>query len=163
MLLVCDAMLGRTARFLRLFGYDTLYNSEYSDDDLLKIAAEENRVLLTRDVKLHQSAMKLNIPSYLVHEKSYKEGIVDLVLNTNIELNLDATASRCATCNAEITRIPKEEVKGKVPDKTYAAFDEFWICTNKNCGKIYYFGPHWDNINKTYEEIQKKIADKRNK
>jgi len=163
LLLICDAMLGRTARFLRLFGYDTIYNNDYSDDDLLRIAAEENRVLLTRDVRLHQRAIKLNISSYLVREKSYKEGIIDLVLNANIELNLDAAASRCATCNAEIIRIPKEEVKGRVPDKTYENFDEFWICTNKDCRKIYYFGAHWDNINKTYEEIQKKLANKRNK
>lgn len=163
MLFLCDAMLGRTARFLRLLGYDTLYNIDYSDDDLLRVAAEEHRILLTRDVRLYERAIKLQLPAFLVRDKSYKEGIADLVLNASIELNLDSATSRCATCNAEITRIPKEEVKGKIPEKTFARFDEYWICTNKNCGKIYYFGSHWDNINKTYEEIQKRIADKRNK
>jgi uncharacterized protein with PIN domain len=155
-------MLGRTARFLRLLGFDTSYNIDYSDDDLLKVAAEEHRTLLTRDVRLYERAVKLDLSAFLIRDKSYKEGIADLVINTKIELNLDSATSRCATCNAEITRIPKAEVKGKIPDKTYARFDEFWICTNKTCGKIYYFGTHWDNISKTYEDIQKRIADKRN-
>ncbi|MFX1293463.1 MAG: Mut7-C RNAse domain-containing protein [Promethearchaeota archaeon] len=155
---VCDAMLGRTARFLRLLGYDTLYDNMYSDLDLLKIAKEENRVLLTRDIALHQQAVKLNIPSCLLLEKTYVDRITSLILKMNLKLELNPSISRCATCNAKITPVKKGKVKGKIPEKTYVAFDKFWICTNKkNCGKIYYQGPHWMSITKTFEQIMKNL------
>ena len=160
---ICDAMLGRTARFLRLFGFDSLYNSKYSDPELLKIASEERRILLTRDIKLHQKALKLKIPCILLIEKSYIDRIASLVMKANISLDLDSAISRCATCNAKIKAISKEQVKGKIPEKTFVVFNEFWVCTNEKCGKIYYEGPHWVNITKAFKEILRKIEDKRNR
>ncbi len=154
---VCDAMLGRVSKFLRIFGYDVLYDNEYSDPELLKIASEENRILLTRDIALHQQALKLNISSILLLEKTYIERIIALVQQMDLDLNLDATNSRCATCNAVIIPIEKEKVKGKIPDRTYEVYEEFWVCSNSSCGKIYYEGPHWDNIQKIYNQIKKTI------
>jgi uncharacterized protein with PIN domain len=154
-------MLGRTARFLRLFGYDTLYSNTYSDSELLRIASEEKRVLLTRDVKLHQQALKLKLPSFLLPEKTYIDRITSLVLQANLKLNLIAADSRCSNCNTVILPIPKEEIKEKVPEKTYLTFDEFWICPNRNCGKIYYQGQQWDNITKAFKQIRKNIEEKR--
>ncbi len=160
---VCDAMLGRTARFLRLFGYDTLYSNNYSDSELLEIALEEKRILLTRDIALHHQAVKLNIPSILLLEKTYIDRITNLILKLNLNLELNPSISRCATCNARITPIPKEKVKGKIPEKTFAAFNEYWICTNDTCGKIYYQGPHWINITKIFKQIKENIKAKKNK
>ena len=160
---ICDAMLGRTARFLRLFGYDTLYSNTYSDSELLQIASDENRVLLTRDIELHRQAVKSEIDSFLLSENTYIDRITTLVLKNNLLLELEPNNSRCATCNAKITPIPKEKVKGKIPEKTYAAFNQFWTCTNKSCGKIYYQGPHWVNITKAYEEIMKSIKERKSK
>ena len=46
---LCDQMLGTLARWFRLFGFDTFYaNSEISDDEVLKIAETENRILITQ-------------------------------------------------------------------------------------------------------------------
>jgi len=124
---ICDAMLGRTARFLRLFGYDTLYNTTYSDPELLQIAANENRVLLTRDFELHQKAMKSGIQSILLPEKTLINRFISISLKMNLNLELDSSISRCASCNVKIRPITKELVKDKVPLKTYAQFDEYWI------------------------------------
>ncbi|HUX99711.1 MAG TPA: Mut7-C RNAse domain-containing protein [Candidatus Deferrimicrobium sp.] len=158
---VCDAMLGRTARFLRLFGYDTLYSNTYSDSELLRIASEEKRILLTRDLKLHQHALKQKIPSFLLYEKTYIDRIASLVMQANLKLDLTAADSRCSNCNTIIMPISKQKIKGKVPEKTYLAFNEFWICPNRNCGKIYYQGQHWDNITKAFKQIIEKIEEKR--
>ena len=150
-------MLGRTARFLRLLGYDTLYSNSFSDPELLEIAKQQDRILLTRDVELHQRAVKLNIPSCLLSEKDYIDRITTLTNEMNLQLELNPTISRCATCNARIKPIPKKNVEGKVPKGTFSKFDEFWVCTNTKCGKIYYQGPHWVNITKTYEEIKERL------
>ena len=59
---LCDQMLGTLATWLRLFGFDTFYaNAEMDDDELLKIAEKENRVLITRDKELIIRAKKKNI------------------------------------------------------------------------------------------------------
>lgn len=49
---IVDVMLGRFARWLRLLGFDTFYSNKVSDTALLKIAKEENRLVLTRDTHL---------------------------------------------------------------------------------------------------------------
>ncbi len=154
-------MLGRTARFLRLFGYDTLYSNTYSDPELLRISSEENRVLLTRDVELHHQATKRTIPSFLIIEKSHIAQLTNIFLNLELELNLDPSDSRCTTCNAIIIPIPKEKVTGKLPEKTFATFDEYWICSRERCGKFYYQGPHWIQITAVCEQIKGKINEKK--
>ena len=44
-----DSMLGRLAKWLRILGYDTLYFSSLDDNDLVRIARAEGRMVLTRD------------------------------------------------------------------------------------------------------------------
>ncbi len=46
---VLDVHLGRLAAFLRMLGFDTLYDNQADDSALVRISSEENRVLLTRD------------------------------------------------------------------------------------------------------------------
>jgi uncharacterized protein with PIN domain len=49
---VADAMLGRLARWMRFLGFDTLYYRDISDSRLIRIAREQNRLILTRDTRL---------------------------------------------------------------------------------------------------------------
>ncbi len=49
---VADNHLGRLARFLRLLGFDTSYEKNWDDPELARISAEEQRIILTRDVGL---------------------------------------------------------------------------------------------------------------
>jgi hypothetical protein len=44
-----DVMLGRLARWLRVLGHDTAYETDVDDPDLVARADAEGRVLLTRD------------------------------------------------------------------------------------------------------------------
>ena len=46
---LADAMLGRLARWLRVLGYDTAFDPDLPDAALVRLAAGEGRVLLTRD------------------------------------------------------------------------------------------------------------------
>jgi uncharacterized protein len=49
---LADAMLGSVARKLRIFGFDTLYIKHTHDDEILKIAIEDNRAILTCEKEL---------------------------------------------------------------------------------------------------------------
>ncbi len=49
-----DAMLGKLARWLRILGYDTAYERDVSDEELIERVGHEKRWLLTRDRYLAQ-------------------------------------------------------------------------------------------------------------
>ena len=47
-------MLGTLAKWLRILGYDTQFDTSLSDDQLVRLARAQDRVLLTRDQELAQ-------------------------------------------------------------------------------------------------------------
>ncbi|MHA1586561.1 MAG: DUF5615 family PIN-like protein, partial [Candidatus Heimdallarchaeota archaeon] len=49
---VVDQMYRRLARWLRMLGYDAVFNSDFVDQDFILLAKEENRIILTRDEDL---------------------------------------------------------------------------------------------------------------
>ncbi|MGO9614042.1 MAG: Mut7-C RNAse domain-containing protein [Dissulfurispiraceae bacterium] len=49
---IVDVMLGSLAKWLRLFSFDTLYFRKIDDNELIKIARYEQRLLITRDSTL---------------------------------------------------------------------------------------------------------------
>ena len=46
---VLDTNLGRLARYLRLLGFDCLYENDFEDAAVARISSEQQRTLLTRD------------------------------------------------------------------------------------------------------------------
>ncbi len=58
---IADVMVGKLARWLRVLGLDVSYSNNYEDDEIIDIAESEDRVILTRDTGLaetaHQSAL----------------------------------------------------------------------------------------------------------
>ncbi len=148
-------MFGRTAKWLRLLGYDTLYSNSINDDQFLEIAKSKNRILLTKDELLVERAKNEKIPVFFLRGKNYLENLALLSKKFEINLTIDTTISRCPSCNHKITPVEKSTVKGKVPRTTYELFSEFWECGNEKCKKIYYKGHHWLNFEKTLEKIKK--------
>jgi uncharacterized protein with PIN domain len=51
-LFIADVMLGSLARWLRILGYDVVYDSRLDDAALVERAVKEKRVILTRDRRL---------------------------------------------------------------------------------------------------------------
>ena len=49
---LADRMLGKLARWLRILGFDTEYADDTRDVEIVQRAAEESRILLTRDREL---------------------------------------------------------------------------------------------------------------
>lgn len=47
-----DVHLGKLARELRMLGFDSLYENTYKDEQIAQIAADDDRIVLTRDVGL---------------------------------------------------------------------------------------------------------------
>ncbi len=144
---LCDCHLGKLAKYLRILGFDTLYFPSISDDGIIKIAKDENRIVLTRDRELHRRLGEL---SYYVEPIKFKEQF-DAIYN---DLHLEDASTpfvRCLLCNEEVVEVEKEKILDRLEPKTKEFYDEFFICSK--CGKIYWEGDHYKNMNKSIKEL----------
>jgi len=147
--LIADMMLGRLARWLRLYGYDTVYGVK-DDDRIIEIAEKEGRIILTRDEELAKKARNV----ILIKSNKFEEQIKQLMEIGFTFNELFPENARCPKCNGPINKIPKEKVKDRVPSGVYEKYYEFYICTK--CGQIYWPGRQWREIVK----IDKKLRGK---
>ncbi|ACJ16613.1 hypothetical protein, conserved [Thermococcus onnurineus NA1] len=149
---IADMMLGRLARWLRLYGYDTLYGIE-DDNEILRIALEEGRIILTRDSGLARVAKRLGAEVILIHSNSLEEQVKELKEHGLEFKDLFPTNARCPKCNGLIRPIRKGEIRDKVPSSVYANYDEFYIC--ESCGQIYWPGRQWREMLKIDERLRR--------
>jgi len=154
-----DGMLGKLARWLRIFGFDAEYRRAVSDEELIEAALREGRILLTRDIDLHRRARRRGVRSLLVEGRAEAEKLAEIAEHLNIEYEVNPRESRCPRCDAPLRPVSKEEVRGKVPPGTYKAYEDFWIC--QGCGKVYWRGSHWRNIEETLEEVRDLLRKRR--
>jgi uncharacterized protein with PIN domain len=153
---IADEMLGRLTRWLRILGSDVLYLN-VSDDELLLMTKKEKRTLLTRDITLFKKAVKHNIAAHLVQGNTCIDRLVDIRKNFCIELQIDTTISRCPVCNSLIKPVEKSEISDRVHSGTLNNYNSFWECFN--CGKVYWQGRHWNNIQQVLEKVKKLQKD----
>ncbi len=144
-----DGMLGSLARWLRIMGYDTVYYVDKEDDELREEAGETGRILVTRDSGLYQKALKNEVPAVLIHSEQTTEQLKEI--NKTFNLNTEHMNTRCPRCNGRLKIIEKDAVKEKVPEESFKAFDEFWVCTE--CEAVYWKGSHWSQIEKTLNRV----------
>src|SRR5690348_4175608 len=110
---VADVMVGKLARWLRILGYDVLYDNKFADDEILRIARVENRVVLTRDVELHRRRAGKLPPSLLIADDDYREQIRQVIRECGLQDF--AVLSRCAECNTRLANVDKESIFLKIP------------------------------------------------
>ncbi len=146
---VADIMLGKLARWLRLLGYDTIYNPKLSTKELIKIANEEERLFLTRSKRVAEEFGAKNF--YIVKAEKFKEQLNEVIKNLNLDTETNLF-SRCSICNTEIIEVEKSSIINLIPEETAKSFDEFYQCPK--CGKIYWDGSHTARIVKILNEIK---------
>jgi uncharacterized protein with PIN domain len=153
-----DGMLGKLTRWLRMLGQDVEYSRSDDDKKLIEVAKKENRIILTRDLKLYQQAITQGIEAALVEAPTEPEKLADLAKRFNFNLEIDITVSRCPKCNTQIRSVPKDMVIDRVPKTTLTYYNEFWECPR--CGQVYWRGAHWKRIEKTLKEAREALGKK---
>ena len=144
---IADTMLGRLAKWLRILGYDTLYPGQESDQRLARIAAEEDRILLTRDTGL---ASRKGFRKLLVHSNYLTEQLIEVIEAFDLRTK-DRDPSLCLLCNRPLREMEKDAVRDKVPPYVFQTQSCFYHCIE--CGKIYWAGTHLDHIRKELEKL----------
>jgi uncharacterized protein with PIN domain len=141
---VVDLNVGRLAKWLRVMGYDTLLHREGGDNDLVRIALREGRVLVTRDSGIAQRRVVRLGQMRLVRivDDDLRSQLRQLV--RDLHLNLDGGFSRCVRCNEPLRPVAKQEVEGRLPPYVCQTQCQFMECPQ--CSRLYWRGTHWSNM-----------------
>ncbi|MGR8940247.1 MAG: Mut7-C RNAse domain-containing protein [Gammaproteobacteria bacterium] len=142
---VVDVNLGKLARLLRLFGFDTLFANSFSDKEIAAISVAEKRIILTRDRRLLYA--KVITHGYWVRAVAPLRQLAEIVERFDLA-NLLRPFSRCTACNALIEAVDKQDVLHLLEPKTRLYYERFYRCPN--CGKVYWEGSHIDHIRQRF-------------
>ena len=141
--LLLDVMLGKLGVYLRCCGYDAAYAGDRgveADDRLLELADAEDRLLLTRDVRLAERAAD----ALLLTERDPDAQLAELRAE-GVELVPADPPTRCGRCNGRLAAVPES-----VSTPAYApapAETDCWRC--RDCGQVFWKGSHWERMAET--------------
>ncbi|MFB6300569.1 MAG: Mut7-C RNAse domain-containing protein [Halobacteriales archaeon] len=142
-----DVMLGKLATYLRMVGYDTAYALDRgveADDELLALAEEEDRRLVTRDRQVAEQA-----DDALLLTGRAIEDQLDELSAAGVALALDRPR-RCAACNGQLDRLPPvATTEDAAPDPSE---HPVWRC--RRCGQSFWRGSHWDDVAERLERVR---------
>lgn len=134
---LADANVGRLARYLRLAGFDTVYDWRWDDDLIAAIVSREKRIVLSRDLGLLKRkqvdfgrCIRATKPTAQLRE------VIDL-LDLSGEM---LPFSRCLECNTPLQPVAKEAVMHRLQPLTRKYYESFSRCPG--CDRIYWPGSH---------------------
>ncbi len=138
---IADANLGKLAKYLRLLGFDTLYDSGYGDAEVVDISRSEGRAILTRDISLLKRGAVTH--GYWIRSHEPKRQTAEVVRRFDLRSQAKPF-SRCTVCNGVVKPVPKDAVIDMLAPKTKRYFKKFFQCCT--CGNVYWKGSHYDNM-----------------
>ncbi len=157
-----DAMLGKLARLLRILGFNTVYAADLRDfyqtnpvpdEKLIDYAENHKRIIITKDLPLHNAYKKMSI--YLNGEGTYIY-LAQLKKKLTLDFNFEIQKARCSICNLKLKKVKdKYLIKEIVPNDTFSHYDDFYQCINPQCKKLYWQGSHIEDIKNRLNHILK--------
>ena len=138
---VLDCHLGKLAYYLRMLGFDTLYRSDFHDEELIVIASHEQRTLLSRDRALIEERGVSR--AYRVGETNPKMQVVEVLKRFDL-FTLVRPLQRCLRCNTFLVPIEKSTVLELLPPLVRETYDEFQTCPS--CHRVYWKGSHYQRM-----------------
>ncbi|MCX7766561.1 MAG: Mut7-C RNAse domain-containing protein [Candidatus Sumerlaeia bacterium] len=138
---IADTMLGRLARWLSLLGYDIVYSGVIDDEELVRQARANQRIILTRDTRLKNTHPDVSV--LVLKTTDRWEQLREVIMK--FPLNFSETAfTRCQQCNVEIIVVDKKEVLERLPPFVRQTQETIYQCPQ--CQKLYWEASHIDHI-----------------
>lgn len=145
---ILDVHLGRLARWLRMLGFDTLYRNDYDDPEIVAIAVQEGRTILTRDLGIMKRRAVTH--GYHIQSTAPREQLYEVLTRYQLHDQINPF-HRCMVCNGLLCNVTKEAVLAELEPKTIRYYDEFFQCAN--CRKIYWRGSHFARMTSFINEL----------
>jgi hypothetical protein len=138
---ITDASLGRLAKWLRILGYDTVVFPNQAGREMLRKAATEGRIVLTRRKDMTERQYSGHL--FLIMNIKVGNQLNDVINKYSLKINRQKMFGICLTCNKNLYPIAREAVRDLVPPFVLEN------CTHYNqcplCQKIYWTGTHQRN------------------
>lgn len=147
---VLDVHLGTLAKSMRMLGLDTHYQTDLTDTAITRIAAEEERVVLTRDIGLLKQ--RSITWGYWLRSQHTEEQLEEVIRRYSLQPSFRPFA-RCLACNVPVQQVRKEEVLEQLPPKTKLYFEEFYRCPS--CSRVYWKGSHYERMQEFVTRISR--------
>lgn len=138
---ILDVHLGKLARLLRLLGFDCLYDNQYGDAEIIQLASDRERIILTRDRGLLKHRQVRH--GYLVRSDAVAVQVREVLARYRLSARVQLWR-RCMSCNGLLEQVDKSAVEQRLEPKTRLYYDDFHRCTT--CGRIYWPGSHYAGI-----------------
>lgn len=151
-LLVDENLLG-LAKSLRMMGVDSLVLLGVSDDELLGVAQQQGRIILTKDRRFFQRIPQEQ--AYFVQSEKPRDQLIE-VLQKYPMAHDGEPLSRCFQCNSLIELVAKDSIQGRVDEKTYGLYDKFYECPR--CHRVYWEGSHFVKLQGKVRDIKKSLG-----
>lgn len=138
---LADSMLGRLAKWLRIFGYDTHYERAYSKGAVEILLRGEDRILLTRC----RETMRRHVDGVFIRSDHVHEQLRQLMEERGVRPEPNTSFQRCPVCNERLRAADPDSAKDRVPE--YVLFQHgscLRLCPS--CGRIYWRGTHLDRM-----------------
>jgi uncharacterized protein with PIN domain len=139
------------AKWLRILGYDTLFEPDIDDHQLVRLARAEDRLILTRDREL---ARRRGVRVLLIAEELLDDQVRQVL--ADLDLEPDRSFSRCPVCNEPLMPIDRETARSRVP--AYVARTQSTFRSCPICQRLFWRGTHWQRINDQLMRLQSKNA-----
>ncbi|RCK71700.1 MAG: hypothetical protein IGBAC_0791 [Ignavibacteriae bacterium] len=143
-------MLEKLARWLRIIGYDVIFNPKMELIELIQIANYQNRIFVTRRRYLPMDVTINNL--YKLMSENFEEQFRDVVEKFGLDIK-SGIFTRCTDCNEIVVKVEKESVKDRVPEMSWQGFQEFYECPK--CKKVFWKGAHYKNTIRKLEKIMR--------
>ncbi|MFH0916312.1 MAG: Mut7-C RNAse domain-containing protein [bacterium] len=147
--LLVDRTLGRLARWLRLLGYDAVWERSAGPAELLARAQAESRGLLTRDTLLveRRAVRRGLVRAVLVRD----DLVADQLRRLRIEQGLRRVAEpRCLVCNGPLEPRVLRHVRDRVPPYVARTQTRFSFCPA--CDRVTWPATHWESMQRRLAE-----------
>lgn len=138
-LFLADSSLGKLAKWLRILGFDTLYQPQWPTHLIEVYLRERKRIFLTRNTRLFPRWKDKYEILFITRNESFFQ-LEQVIKGLNLAIDPKTFFTRCLTCNIILSPLIREEVENKVPEYIFINQTDFQSCTS--CKKIFWPGSH---------------------
>jgi uncharacterized protein with PIN domain len=145
---VLDVHLGKLAGYVRMLGFDAEYGHSATDQELVQIAAGQQRVLLTRDrgLLMHNAVTR----GYWLRETESRRQLAEVIRRFDLAAAV-RPFSRCMACNSLLQHAEPAAVLDRLPPRIAELPYQFLLCSG--CGRVYWQGSHYRRMQHWISEL----------
>lgn len=144
-ILTIDAQ--KLAKWLRLLGYDVKVIKSVSLLNLIRIAKNEGRVIVSRSKEVLNHPLEFE--RIFIHSTSLDKQLHEI--KEFLVFDEEYLFSRCPEDNDLLQDIDKAKIQKLIPEQVAKEYQDFKIC--HKCGRIYWKGSHYLKIKEKLERI----------